>query len=1181
MMCSHKFGTYSLWYSINKGFMILVAGIWSLFCVCGCQEHHGEADRLNELSYDYHYRNLDSTRVYAERALRKAAGYDAGRAEALNNLAFVSMARMDYDRVATLIGQLDHVTDNQVELLVADVQLMRLCQRKSHNKDFYTYRERAMRRMRRIDEERDLLNAHQRRRMAYAYSEFYIVASVYFYYVGLADQSREELNRLADSDYLEQDTVQLLNYLYNVGSGGIIQAPTTAQVYQEEFEQLIRCYLLATQQHIPFFEAQSMQGLSEHLRTASMRRRLIADNPPAIDILNVDNMPDSLLAGNLAQRALHIFQQYGDVYQISGSYRTLAECYWELRDYRSSLICLQQALTTDTVIQRAPDLVASIREQLSLAYSAIDDKPNSDYNRNIYLDMQEQTRQDRQLEARAEQLDKSSEQLNIMIAAIIFLIAFAVILLVVLDIKRRRNDRRVSVDRLLDPLRQWKTLNEQHIASQEEEREEIAEQTQLAQLHLQQNRERNLEQRAKLALVTSITPFIDRILHEVQMLRRDGGNTAGEAVRQERIAYIAELTDKINDYNAVLTDWIRLRQGEIHLHIESFALQGLFDIVAKGKMGFLLKGLTLVVKPTDAVVKADRTLTLFMLNTLADNARKFTLSGGTVTVEAEGYASYVEISISDTGIGMSEEQMAHIFDHKPISDTQGNIQEGKSHGFGLMNCKGIIEKYKKISQLFAPCAIGAESQGHGSRFWFRLPRGVARLFLVLLMVGHGAMAPADRSQQKRRRYADSTYSSNIACQYQRTLQMADSCVYYLNRHYAELVHGRGSRDTMSLYDARHVEPAELRWFRRGIRADYTVILNMRNEVAVAALALHKWSLYGYNNKAYTQLFRERSADITLGNYVRVMQKSETNKNVAIILLVLLLVLLFPAYYFFYYRYRLMYRFCLERIQQINQVLLSDSTPQDKLQRIHGLWDGRRLLFGHRFDVLESLVSQIGSALRQQIRFDEQQRNSIELERDELSRRQYENGRLHISNSVLDNCLSTLKHETMYYPSRIRQLVAARPLDQQALEEVVAYYKALYSILSAQAMRQTEGAIRIDRAMWLLLIEVLKSHNGGAVTWTVQRRDAHYIIVTVPLPGLSLTPVQCRQLFTPATVDVRFLLCRQVIRELGENTHARACGIEAVPAAQGILVNMVVPAGTAFFAGGHQDPLGKTDNNLEN
>lgn len=70
---------------------------------------------MNELSYDYHYRNLDSTRVYAERALRKADSYDAGRAEALNNLAFVSMARMDYDRVTTLIGQLNHVTDNQVE----------------------------------------------------------------------------------------------------------------------------------------------------------------------------------------------------------------------------------------------------------------------------------------------------------------------------------------------------------------------------------------------------------------------------------------------------------------------------------------------------------------------------------------------------------------------------------------------------------------------------------------------------------------------------------------------------------------------------------------------------------------------------------------------------------------------------------------------------------------------------------------------------------------------------------------------------------------------------------------------------------------------------------------------------------------------------------------------------------
>ena len=54
-------------------------------------------DKLNSLSYAFHYRNIDSTEVYARRAYDLATFAD-GRAEALNNLAFVSMVRMDYNK---------------------------------------------------------------------------------------------------------------------------------------------------------------------------------------------------------------------------------------------------------------------------------------------------------------------------------------------------------------------------------------------------------------------------------------------------------------------------------------------------------------------------------------------------------------------------------------------------------------------------------------------------------------------------------------------------------------------------------------------------------------------------------------------------------------------------------------------------------------------------------------------------------------------------------------------------------------------------------------------------------------------------------------------------------------------------------------------------------------------------
>lgn len=1133
---------------------MVVMFLWSLLFFSSCSStDKKKIDNLNSISYAWHYRNLDSTRVYANKALRLSDDYDEGKAEALNNLAFVSMAHMDYAKVIRLISHLDEVTDNQVELLIADIQLMRLCQRQSHNKEFYDYRERALRRLRRIDEERGVLSDHQKQRMIYAHSEIQIITSTYFYYVGLTSQSVAALDAIDPNGEILQDTAQVLNYYYNVGAGGIITNGTPEEINQTEFDYLMRCYLYARQSGYIFFEAQSLQGLSEHLNNLHFRDKLIANNLPAMKFINIDNMPDSLIAGNLALRASNIFKRYGDVYQIAGSYRTLAECYWTLKDYRSALVCLQNALCKDTVIERAPDLVASIREQLSLAYSAIDDKPNSDYNRNIYLDKQEQTRQDRQLEARADQLDKSSSQLSLMIIAVIVMILLVVFLLVVFGWMRKRNDSKYSIVTLLKPLEKWKEKNEVALAEEKERKEEIDEETQLAQLHVLQNKKRNIEQRAKISLVNSITPFIDRIIHDVKLLKEEN---EPKTLKEERFAYIAELTDKINEYNTVLTNWIQLRQGELSLHIESFPINDLFEIVRKGKMSFQLKGVDLKVEKTPVIVKADKALTLFMINTLADNARKFTPKGGEVLIYAQEEAGYIEINVSDTGIGMTEEQLDHLFDHKPIVDENGELKEDKSHGFGLMNCKGIIDKYKKISQIFSVCSIGAESKTKGSRFWFRLPKGITRLLLVLFLMT-ASVVNAQEPVKKSAQFADSAYFSNIAGTYQRTLDYADSCVKYMNLCYKQL--RPSGRAFMKLYDRKSLMPAELQWFHDSLHIDNKVILDFRNEAAVAALALHKWDLYNYNNKVYTQLFRETSSDNTLGNYVYVMQKSETNKNVAIILLVLLLIFIIPAYYMLYYRHRLNYRFNIERINNINEVLLSDMNPEKKYHKIEHIWNDKRMIISSKFAPLDDLVNQIKSALKQSMDANKQQQTDIEMAADELRRSLYENAKLHISNNVLDNCLSTLKHETMYYPSRIHQLIDNPPCNLSALAEVVDYYKALYTILSSQAMLQIEGMARVDNDMIKYLFEILQKLNGDEkLEWNAQNRDDKHVILTTSMRNIELSELQCQQLFSPLTVNVQYLLCRQIVRDIGEATNARACGISASKADKGIIINIILP-----------------------
>ena len=1038
--------------------MKLLLFILTTILISACSRTDRQAvDKLNSRSYAYHYRNIDSTEALARKAYDMAEGYPAGRAEALNNMAFVNIVRMQYDVAEQQLGEAVEITDNKLQQLISYVQQMRLCQRRSRNREFHEFREMANRTLRRIDEERYDLNERDMRQLLYAETEYAIVNSTYYYYVGLEEQSIDALSAI-NPDEVQRDTAQYLNYLYNIGAGGILTQGSQHDINQQEFDHLMRCFLTARKGDYPFFAANALEALSEHLMDPGYRRQLTDDNLPAMKFINPIGVEDEMLPGFLAENALSIFEQYGDVYQIAGAYRTLASCYRQIGDYPSALYNLEQALK-DSIINQAPDLVASIREQLSVAYAAIDDKQLSDENRNMYLDLQETTRQDRQLEARAYQYEKSISQLNIMLIAVGIAIVLLLFSLWLFNYLNKKQSKTEEPDNLY-----------------EQKSEELAAKL----LQVENNERRNLEQRAKVSLICNITPFIDRMLHEVSRLDDDK--------REERLAYIRELIDKINDYNDVLTYWIQLRQGELSLHIESFALQPLFDVLAKGRTSFMMKGVELNVEPTDAVVKADKVLTLFMINTLADNARKFTEREGKVNISAKTNDSYVEIVVEDTGKGMTEEQLEHLFDHK--------IEGG--HGFGLLNCKGIIEKYRKISQIFSVCHIGATSAlGKGSRLYFRLPKGIARAIALLFTI-HYSLFTASAQPEKidalgmASIYSDSAYFSNINGQYERTLMFADSCRFYLNKHYLEQV-PRGHY-LMRPMGNPSLMPPEIKWYHDGLETNYHIILDIRNESAVAALALHEWQLYSYNNKIYTQLFKEMSADDTLGEYCATMQQSQTNKTIAIILLVLLLIAIVPAYYLLYYRHRLYERFMREQ----------------------------------------------------------QRRTDLELLDDELRRAEHEDSNLHITNAVLDNCLSALKHETMYYPSRIQQLLDGG--DMESLSEVTNYYRELYGVLSQQALKQTERTrlhlkplhddILGDETLVRYLFDILRKIAGQKLQPEYTKREGGYVEVRVPMPALKLSETEAAELFTPSKDRLPLLLCRQIVRDLGEATNRRGCGIYA-------------------------------------
>jgi signal transduction histidine kinase len=109
-------------------------------------------------------------------------------------------------------------------------------------------------------------------------------------------------------------------------------------------------------------------------------------------------------------------------------------------------------------------------------------------------------------------------------------------------------------------------------------------------------------------------------------------------------------------------------------------------------------------------VLADRDRLIQVLGNLLDNALRFTPEGGTVTVRARPQDRWVRLEVADTGPGIPERHVAHLFE--PFYQAR---QAGRNTaGLGLAIAKGIVEAHGG--------SIGVDTaEGRGSTFWFTLP----------------------------------------------------------------------------------------------------------------------------------------------------------------------------------------------------------------------------------------------------------------------------------------------------------------------------------------------------------------------------------------------------------------------------------------------------------------------------
>jgi hypothetical protein len=92
------------------------------------------------------------------------------------------------------------------------------------------------------------------------------------------------------------------------------------------------------------------------------------------------------------------------------------------------------------------------------------------------------------------------------------------------------------------------------------------------------------------------------------------------------------------------------------------------------------------------------------------------------------------------------------------------------------------------------------------------------------------------------------------------------------------------------------------------------------------------------------------------------------------------------------------------------------------------------------------------------------------------------------------------------------------------------------------MKPLENGILGDETLIRYLFEILRKQGG--VEQMIHQKDEKYVEISVPMPKLHLTDEEAQNLFNPSTDHIPYLLCREIVRNHGEATNRRLCGIWA-------------------------------------
>jgi len=187
--------------------------------------------------------------------------------------------------------------------------------------------------------------------------------------------------------------------------------------------------------------------------------------------------------------------------------------------------------------------------------------------------------------------------------------------------------------------------------------------------------------------------------------------------QQEYLGIVKANIDRLSRIIDDLLDMAKIEAGRVLLNkglveVKSFlphVLQSIQPLADSKKVALDL----VLPDPVPSVFADADKITQVVVNLLS-NAIKFTPEGGRVTVRVTEQANEVEFSVTDTGVGISEDDLPKLFEQF-AQLRKGSGPRAKGTGLGLAISKRLVELHG--GRIWATSA-----QGQGSTFCFTLPR---------------------------------------------------------------------------------------------------------------------------------------------------------------------------------------------------------------------------------------------------------------------------------------------------------------------------------------------------------------------------------------------------------------------------------------------------------------------------